>query len=185
MSRIGLVLIFFVSIASADSWVSHGPYGGSFQSFAFHPQKENLIFASGLEGLFRSTDTGKTWSRVNLPPGEYLIRIHPRTPSTILAASSGHGIFRSNDFGETWELFSRYTFEGDFFHDLEFDPKDPNILYAVSFYNGVFKSGDAGATWTQKNSGLKWKNVIACCADIPQIEVDPNNGRIAYALLPN
>jgi len=185
MSRICFIFVFFVSIASADSWVNHGPYGGSFQSFAFHPQKENLIFASGLEGLFRSTDTGKTWSRVNLPPGEYVIRIHPRNPSSILAASSGHGIFRSNDLGETWELFSRYTFEGDFFHDLEFDPKDPQVLYAVSFYNGVFKSIDGGITWSQKNSGLKWKNISNCCADIPQVEVDPNNGRIVYVLLPN
>jgi photosystem II stability/assembly factor-like uncharacterized protein len=185
MRRIGVIFIFFVSLVHADSWVNHGPYGGSFQAFAFHPQKENLIFASGLEGLFRSNDTGKTWSRVNLPPGEYVIRIHPRNPSSILAASSGHGIFRSNDLGETWELFSRYRFEGDFFHDMEFDPKDHQVLYAVSFYNGFFKSNDGGATWIQKNSGLKWKNVAACCSDIPQVEVDPNNGRIVYVLLPN
>jgi photosystem II stability/assembly factor-like uncharacterized protein len=186
MSRIGaLIFVALVSIANADSWKNHGPYGGSFQSFAFHPQKENLIFASGLEGLFRSVDTGKTWNRVDLPPGEYVIRIHPHTPTSILAASSGHGIFRSNDLGETWELFSRYTFEGDFFHDLEFDPKDPNILYAISFYNGVYKSTDGGSTWSQRNSGLKWKNSAACCADIPQVEVDPNNGRIVYVLLAN
>ena len=163
MSRICFIFVFFVSIASADSWVNHGPYGGSFQSFAFHPQKENLIFASGLEGLFRSTDTGKTWSRVNLPPGEYVIRIHPRNPSSILAASSGHGIFRSNDLGETWELFSRYTFEGDFFHDLEFDPKDPQVLYAVSFYNGVFKSIDGGITCSFATARTRSAAPSRCC----------------------
>lgn len=188
VSRISFIVISWavlISVAGADSWNNRGPYGGSFQSFAFHPQKENLIFASGLEGLFRSIDTGRTWSRVNLPAGEYVIRIHPRNPSSILAASSARGIFRSNDLGETWEVYSRYTFEGDFFHDMEFHPQDPAILYAVSFYNGVFKSQDGGANWSPKNSGLKWKTTAVCCADLPQIEVDPNNGRIAYVLLPN
>ena len=181
------VLLMFVSISmlDAESWDNRGPYGGSFQSFAFHPAKANLIFASGLEGLFRSADTGKTWKRVNVAGGEYVVRIHRLNDSSILAASSSMGVFQSSDDGETWKLYSRYPFVGDFFHDMEFHPENPKTIYAVTFYNGVYKSQDSGLTWNQINKGLKWKTNTECCSDLPQIEVDPNNGKVAYVLLPN
>jgi photosystem II stability/assembly factor-like uncharacterized protein len=186
MSRFVIIgLLMSVSMLSAETWDNRGPYGGSFQAFAFHPSKENLVFASGLEGLFRSTDTGKTWQRLKMAGGEYVVRIHSLNDSSILAASSSNGIFQSLDEGETWKLYYRYEFEGDFFHDMEFDSQDPQKIYAVTFYNGVYRSQDGGLTWNQKNKGLKWKTDKACCIDLPQIEVDPNNGKIAYALLPN
>jgi photosystem II stability/assembly factor-like uncharacterized protein len=187
MIRFFVCVLIAISATSifADTWDNNGPYGGSFQSFSFHPSKQNLIFASGLEGLFKSTDTGKTWARVNIQTGEYVVRIHRLNDSSILAASSSNGIFQSSDSGNTWHLYSRYPFKDDFFHDMEFHPQDPKKIYAITFYNGIYKSVDGGLSWSPTNNGLKWKTTAACCPDLPQIEVDPYNGKIAYALLPN
>src|SRR5262245_3151748 len=90
------------SYASAEKWISHGPYGGYFQSFEFHPEKSNIIFASSFDGLFRSIDSGLTWQRVQLPGGEFTVRIHRKSPA-ILAANYSKGVFQSTDLGITWE----------------------------------------------------------------------------------
>ena len=178
-------LAMLCSHLPAADWTTSGPYGGSFQAFAFHPSKPNLIFASGLDGLFRSTDTGMTWTRLRLEGGEFVVRIHPAHPDLILAAGSSRGVYRSTDEGLSWELIYRYESQTDGFYDLEFHPTDPQVLYAVSYYNGVYKSTDGGLSWTTKNNGLKLKPVRDCCVDIPQIEVDPGNGKMLYALLSN
>ena len=177
------VLMLGISVGAED-WHSNGPYGGSFQSFLFHPRKPNLIFASGLDGLFRSTDTGLTWQRLNIQGGEFVVRVHPLKPDLILAASSSRGVYRSTDEGKTWELGYHYEFETDAFYDMEFHPQDPTTLFAVSYYNGVYKSTDTGMTWTPRNNGLKLKTLRDCCVDIPQLEIDPGNGKILYVLLP-
>ena len=72
-----------------------------------------------------------------------------------------------------------------FFMTWNFIQKIRKQLYAITFYNGVYKSQDGGLTWNPINKGLKWKTNATCCSDLPQIEVDPNNGKIAYVLLPN
>ncbi|HBB25571.1 MAG TPA: hypothetical protein DCZ59_04835, partial [Bacteroidetes bacterium] len=64
------------------------------------------------EGLFRTTDAGKTWSKVGLDSTERIamIAIHPKTPSTVFVAAPGplfhdsphRGLYRTTDFGSTW-----------------------------------------------------------------------------------
>jgi photosystem II stability/assembly factor-like uncharacterized protein len=185
--RIGIFLIVLLLpvAGGAEDWKSNGPYGGSFQSFLFHPTDPNLVFASGLDGLFRSTDTGKNWTRVDLTGGEFVVRVHRSNPKLILAAASSRGIFQSTDQGTSWQQFYSYEFRNDAFYDLEFHPQDPKVLYAVSYYNGVFKSTDGGLSWTARNNGLKLKPLRDCCVDLPQLEVDPSNGKTLYVLLPS
>jgi photosystem II stability/assembly factor-like uncharacterized protein len=191
MKRAGFFVPLFALLASllanaADNqWISHGPYGGYFQSFLFHPEKSEVIFASSFDGLFRSKDTGLTWERLNIPGGEFIARIHPRKPDIILAANFSDGLFRSTDLGNSWEQIFEYPFEVDCFYDMEFHPSDPNILYGVTYYHGVYKSTDAGRNWVPINSKLNLKPVADCCLDIPQLEVDRSNGNIVYILLPS
>ena len=179
------LLVLLSPAARAEEWRSGGPYGGSFQSFLFHPARDNMVFASGLDGLFRSTDSGLTWHRLNLEGGEFVVRIHPSRPSLILAASSSRGVFSSTDEGVTWNLTYRYEFQPDAFYDMEFHPRDPQVLYAVSYEHGVFASTDAGKTWQTRNAGLSLKKYRDCCVDLPQIEIDPDGGKILYVLLPS
>ena len=167
------------------SWknVSDGFFGGSIGAVAVSEWDPNVVYSGGGEktvrgnvshgdGVWKSTDAGKTWKHVGLADSRHIprIRIHPRDPDLVYAAVLGHlfgpneerGVYRSRDGGETWE---RVLFVSDEAGaaDLAMDPTNPRILYA-SFWrvrrtpwslesggegSGLWKSTDGGDTWTE------------------------------------
>ena len=124
------------------------------------------------DGVYRSTDAGKTWSHLGLADTRHIskVRVHPRDPNLVYVAALGHahgpnserGIFRSRDGGNTWDqVLFRSPDAGA--NDLSMDPNNPRVLYA-SFWearrapwgltsggpgSGLFKSIDGGDTWTE------------------------------------
>lgn len=133
---------------------------------------ETELRASILEGdgMYKSTDAGKTWRHIGLDDTQTIsrIRIDPRNPNVVFVAALGHpyapneqrGVFRSRDGGETWErILFRSNLAGAV--DLVMDPHDPNVLYASLWEvyrkpwllssggptSGLFKSTDGGTTW--------------------------------------
>ncbi|HTT17664.1 MAG TPA: hypothetical protein VMG82_01885 [Candidatus Sulfotelmatobacter sp.] len=131
-------------------------------------------------GIYKSTDAGKTW--VHLPglrDGQQIpaLVVDPRDPNRLIAAVLGHpygpseerGVYRSTDGGQTWqEVISRDENTGG--SDVELDPSNPDVVYASMWearegpwedgnvFNGpgggLFKSIDGGATWRQLKTGL-------------------------------
>ena len=124
------------------------------------------------DGVYRSTDAGKTWQHLGLSDTRHIskVRIHPSDPNLVYVAALGHahgpnderGIFRSRDGGGTWEqVLSRGPDAGA--NDLSMDPHNPRVLYAAFWEarrgpysltsggpgSGLFKSSDAGDTWTE------------------------------------
>jgi len=131
------------------------------------------------DGVYRSTDAGKSWSHLGLADTRHIakVRVHPTNPNTAYVAALGHafgpnqerGVFRTYDGGKSWDqVLFRSPDAGA--NDLSMDPHNPRILYA-SFWearrgawsltsggpgSGLFKSTDAGDTWTEisRNKGL-------------------------------
>jgi len=131
------------------------------------------------DGVYKSTDAGKTWNRIGLVDTRQIsrIRVHPRNPDLVYVAAQGHvwapneqrGIFRSKDGGKNWE---KVLYRGDKAGacDLILDPTNPTIIYAGLWEayrkpwtlesggpnSGIFKSTDGGDTWTDitRNQGL-------------------------------
>ncbi|MGB6233780.1 MAG: hypothetical protein WBF46_09960, partial [Candidatus Acidiferrales bacterium] len=144
------------------------------------------------DGMYKSTDAGKTWVHLGLDDAEQIaqLAIDPRDPNHVLVAVVGHpygpsemrGIFRTTDGGQTWDKVlykDQYTGGGD----VEIDPQNPDIVYASLWdsvsgpwedgneYNGpnsgVYKSTDGGANWTQLTQGLPEKVIQADFAIAP------------------
>ena len=131
------------------------------------------------DGVYRSTDAGKTWEHVGLRDAGQIGRmlVHPTNPDLVYAAVLGHafgpnetrGVFRSKDGGATWEKVL-YRDENTGGIDLAFDPNNPRVIYAALWQarrmpwgmesggpgSGLFKSTDGGDSWTEisRNKGL-------------------------------
>jgi len=131
------------------------------------------------DGIYKSTDAGRTWKPAGLGDTQAIsrIRIHPTNPDIVYVSALGHpyaknterGVFRSKDGGATWEkILYRDDHSGAV--DLVFDPHNPSVLYAAIWDvnrtpwsltsggpgSGFFKTTDGGDHWTEitRNPGL-------------------------------
>ncbi|HTG93787.1 MAG TPA: hypothetical protein VL866_14445, partial [Pyrinomonadaceae bacterium] len=155
------------------------------------------------DGMYKSTDGGKTWKRIGLEDTRQIsrIRVHPKNPDLVYVAALGHvwgpndqrGVFRSKDGGKTWEkVLSRGNKAGAI--DLILDPTSPDTMYA-GFWEvyrkpwtlesggpggGVFKSTDGGDTWTEltRNPGMP-KGTVGKVG----IAVSPANPERVWAII--
>ncbi len=131
------------------------------------------------DGIYKSTDAGKTWTHLGLNDGQQIpaLAIDPRDPNRVFAAVLGHpygpnaerGIFRSTDGGQNWQKVL-YKDENTGGCDVEIDPSNPDVVYATLWEDrlgpwedgnqfagpngGIFKSTDGGSNWTQVAEGL-------------------------------
>lgn len=124
------------------------------------------------DGVFTSSDAGKTWHAIGLRDTQHIARIavDPHDPNVVLVAALGpewtpggaRGIYRSRDGGKTWQrtLAGNATTGAS---DVVFDPSDSRVVYAGLFDflrrpwefrgggtgSGLFKSTDGGLTWAR------------------------------------
>jgi len=135
------------------------------------------VMTSHGDGVYRSTDAGRTWTHLGLDRTRHIsrIRVHPADPDTVFVAAQGaaygpsadRGVYRSSDGGKTWEkvLFVNETTGPS---ELAMDPANPRVLYAAMWDHlrrpwevrsggpgsGIHKSTDGGATWQRVMNGL-------------------------------
>ncbi|HEX9393221.1 MAG TPA: glycosyl hydrolase, partial [Gemmatimonadales bacterium] len=109
------------------------------------------------DGVFKTTDAGKTWTAIGLADTRQIarVRVHPTKPDIAYVAAQGHafgpnaerGIYKTTDGGKTW---TKVLFKNDSTGacDLAMDPSNPDVLYAA-FWQVIRKpwmlsSGGAG-----------------------------------------
>ena len=135
------------------------------------------VMTSHGDGLYKSTDAGKTWKRMGLEKSQHIaeVIIHPKNPNIVYVAAQGalysrsneRGIYKSTDGGVTW---NRVLFVDNRTgcNDLSMDMTNPLIMYASMWEHqrlpwkvisggpgsGLYKSVDGGETWKKINKGL-------------------------------
>ena len=155
----------------------------SIGAIALSPADPNVVYVGTGEGnlrncvsfgdgLYKTTDGGRTWAHLGLRDTERFTRIvvHPRNPDVIYAAAMGHlwgpneerGLFRSKDAGASWQRIL-YVNEQTGASDVAVDPENPDIVYCGMYEvlrqpwhlesggpgSGLYRSADGGETWTK------------------------------------
>ena len=139
-------------------------------------------FSSGGKGsgFFRSSDGGKTWSKIStgLPSGilgRVTVCISPVKSEIVYALIEAKktGLYRSVDKGITWNLACESEAVNDrpfYFSFLALDPIDTNIVYKPGF--SLFKSTDGGKTFS--SAAVEGGNYHGDCHPIYISKKDPN-----------
>lgn len=151
------------------------------------------VMTSHGDGVYKSTDFGKSWQHLGLTETQHIARIviHPKNPDTVYVAAQGalhgpsqqRGIFKSTDGGKSW---NRVLFVNELTgcSELSIDVSNPQVLYATMWEHqrkpwkvisggqgsGVYKSTDAGESWKKIHEGLpekKGKMAIAVSRSNP------------------
>jgi len=157
------------------------------------------------DGVYKSTDAGRTWKNVGLKDTQAIsrIRIDPKNPNIVYVAALGHpygpnperGVFRTRDGGDHWEkVLYRNDYAGAV--DLVIDAHNSYVLYAAIWEvnrtpwgltsggpgSGLFKSIDSGQTWTEltRNPGMPSDTIGKI-----GVAVSPDNPNRVYAMVEN
>jgi len=187
----------FKTTDGGHSWkpVTDKYFGGTIGAIGVSASNPDIVYVgtgeydirgnvSNGDGVWKTTDGGKTWTHVGLAETRQIsrVRVDPRNPDIVYVGALGHvwapnperGVFKTTDGGKTWK---KILFRNDStgVSDLALDPGDPNTLYAAFWQagrkpwllvsggagSGIFKSTDAGEHWTEltRNAGLP-KGVI-------------------------
>ncbi len=158
------------------------------------------VMSSYGDGVYKSTDAGRTWKHMGLTETHHISRIiiHPTNPDIVYVAAQGQlygpnkerGVYKSTDGGKTWKN-TLFVNELTGAAELSMDANYPEIMYAAMWEHqrkpnmvvsggegsGLYKSTDAGETWTEMTEGLpEEKGKMA-------ISVSPANSNKVYALI--
>jgi len=154
-------------------------------------------------GVYKSTDGGKTWNSVGLAATRHIgaILVDPRNADTVLVGALGHyfgpnkerGVYKSSDGGKSWQQ-TLFVDENTGVVDLAADAQNSAVIYAAAWQSrnwpwlsyfqpnagpgsGVYKSTDGGSTW-KRLTGNGWP-----AGNLGRIGLAAANGGRVYAVV--
>lgn len=220
----GNPLVYYIGASSGGIWKSTDGANTWFPIFddqpaqsigalAIAPSDYNVVWAGTGEafvrsnisignGVYKSTDAGKTWKHMGLEKTGRIGRvvIDANDPDTVFVAALGHcygpqkerGIFRTKDGGKTWEHVL-FVGEDTGCFEIAMDPTNSRILFAgmwplVIHTWGRFSGGPNGGIWKSTDEGDTWKRLTGRGLPSPPIgkvglAIAQSNPQVVYALI--
>ena len=217
-------MVYYIGASSGGIWKStdagvhwipifDGQPAQSIGALAVAPSDPNVVWAGTGEafvrsnisignGVYKSTDAGKTWKHMGLDVTGRIgrVAIDPRDPDIVFVAAVGHcygpqqerGVFRTNDGGKTWERVL-FVDENTGCFEIAMDPNNPRILFAgmwplVIRTWGRESGGPNGGLYMSRDGGSTWKHLTGHGLPEPPIgkvgvAVAPSNSNVVYALI--
>lgn len=153
------------------------------------------------DGLYRSTDGGKSWENVGLKASEHIgtILIDPRDTKVVYVAAQGplwadggdRGLYKTTDAGKSWKKALEVSPRTGV-SEVVADPRNPDVLYASAYQrrrhvwtlvdggaeSAIYKSTDAGVTWKKLESGLPKEDMGRI-----GLAVSPADPDVVYAIV--
>ncbi len=145
------------------------PTNTGVQALTAHPDRPGTVFAATRAGMYKSTDGGASWNKLDVPGRNeefWSVSIHPRKPDVIFVGTAPVGVYRSDDGGNRWqrvgnrepmpELCDYSNAKGltSRLMRLCFDPSNPDLMFGACETNGLIVSEDGGETWRDSSRAL-------------------------------
>ena len=129
-------------------------------AIAIDPERPSTLYAATYkDGVYKSTDGGRSWRGAGVGQGVRSLAIDPVSSSTVYAGTWRRGIFKTTDGGTTWS-FLKLPHNDMGVLALVVDPKNPETVYAGAESLGIVKTTDGGVTWTEMNRGIGRRMVL-------------------------
>jgi len=189
-------------------------FGGTIGAIGISESNPDIVYVGAGEypirgnvshgdGVWRTSDAGKTWTSVGLADTRQIsrVRVNPTNPDIVYVGAQGHvfgpnaerGVYKTTDGGKTWRRIL-YRNDSTGVTDLVLDPTNPEIIYAALWQawrtpwqlvsggagSGIFKSTDGGEHWTEltRNPGLP-QGVIGNIG----LAISPSNSNRVWAIV--
>lgn len=214
---------FYVATASGGVWKTTNmgadfkpvfDHEGSYSigAITMDPNNHNVIWVGTGEnnnqrsvsygdGLYKSVDGGKSWTKVGLDHSEHIgmIAVDPRNSDVVYVAAYGplwsaggdRGLYKTTDGGKTWNAVLTIS-ENTGVNEVHLDPRNPDVVYATAHQrrrkqftlidggpeSAVYKSTDGGQNWRKIMKGLPggWIGRIG-------MDISPANPDVLYAIV--
>lgn len=158
--------------ALAETWSTHGPFGGEVYSIAAKPQSGSIVYAGSANGgIFYSNDAGISYMNLKSDIASiWFISFDPKNLSIMyLACDSGEsgtrgGIWKSTDGGAAWTQINSGLPASPRAWTVAVNPQTSTTLYA-GLVQGFYKSTNSGQNWTWKSNGFATSNIFSMATD--------------------
>ena len=155
LTAVAAMLVAAPVMAGVGVWTSAGPDGGSNYTLNVYEAAPSTLFAGGRGGLFRSPNSGTTWTRIEigLPDSLYVDLVAPATNSPVIFISGSSQLFRSGNLGDLWVPVSTPVPASQYINDLSLQ-RGSSTKLAIAASLGVYVSNNGGSTWSGSGATL-------------------------------
>jgi hypothetical protein len=143
-----------------DRWIPNGLYTGMVNAIAIDPISPATVYiATSVNGIYKSTDDGRTWKESNGDMKESYttsLVVDPNNPSNIYVGVWIDGVIHSSDGGNTWEYLNNGLSPSDYQNGefgLAVSPQSPTTLF-LGADSGIFTYSTESRQWISENSGV-------------------------------